>query len=75
LWDELTVAVWLDPKLIANSEKMSMDFNTDSGSAGYGETLTWRPGKGPGLGEPMVEAVRTVHVEAFDGMFLAGLMR
>jgi purine nucleosidase len=75
LWDELTVAVWLDPKLIANSEKMSMDFNTDSGSAGYGETLTWRPGRGPGLGEPVVEAIRMVHLEAFDAMFLAGLTR
>jgi purine nucleosidase len=70
MWDELTVAVWLKPSLIARSERLSMDVETNSGSSGYGDTLTWRPGKGPGLGEPVVEAIRAVDVPAFNAMFV-----
>jgi purine nucleosidase len=73
MWDEVTVAIWLDPSIAEHVEKLSMDVNTENGSAGYGDTLTWRAGKGPGLGEPVVEAVRDINVPGFNTMFV-GLM-
>jgi purine nucleosidase len=73
MWDELTVAVWLTPKLIKHQDEISLDVNTSSGSASYGDTLSWRPGKGPGLGEPVVEAIRSVDVVAFNAMFIVSM--
>jgi inosine-uridine nucleoside N-ribohydrolase len=70
MWDELTVAVWLTPKLIVHQDLMSLDVDTNSGAAGYGDTLSWAPGKGPGLGEPVAEVVRAVDVAAFNAMFV-----
>jgi inosine-uridine nucleoside N-ribohydrolase len=70
MWDELTVAIWLTPSLVTRSDSLSLDVDTNSGSAGYGETLSWPPGKGPGLGEPIVEAIRSVDVPAFNKMFV-----
>ena len=75
MWDELTVAVWLSPKLITHEDKMSLDVDTNSGGAGYGETLSWRSGEGPGLGEPVVEAIRAVDVAAFNAMFVDAMGR
>src|SRR6266404_5722322 len=40
LWDELTSAAWLDPRLITKKENRYMDVNLDRGP-GYGDTLTW----------------------------------
>ena len=73
MWDELTVAVWLEPKLIRREDRMSMDVDTNAGAASYGETLSWQPGGGPGLGEPVVEAVRSVDVDAFNTMFVKAM--
>lgn len=70
MWDELTVAVWLRPSLIQHEDNMSLDVDTNAGAASYGETLSWAPGRGPGLGEPVCEVVRTVHVAAFNAMFV-----
>lgn len=70
MWDELTVAVWLTPSLIRHQDNMSLDVDTNSGGAGYGETLSWPPGKGPGLGEPVAEVIRSVDVAAFNAMFV-----
>jgi inosine-uridine nucleoside N-ribohydrolase len=73
MWDELTVAVWLAPKLVTHMDRMSLDVDTNSGSGGYGNTLSWPTGKGPGLGEPVVEAIRTVDVPAFNKMFIESM--
>jgi purine nucleosidase len=54
LWDELAAVAWLDPTIITKSRKLYMDVNTDHG-AGYGNTLVWKPGSQPGLGEILVE--------------------
>jgi inosine-uridine nucleoside N-ribohydrolase len=70
MWDELTVAVWLQPKLIVHQDNISLDVDTNSGSAGYGDTLSWAPGKGPGLGEPIAEVIRAVDINAFNAMFV-----
>jgi purine nucleosidase len=75
MWDELTVAVWLQPSLIRHQDSMSLDVDTNPGAAGYGETLSWAPGKGPGLGEPVCEAARAVNVAAFNAMFVEAMGR
>ena len=40
MWDELAVAVWLDPSVITRVEPLFTDVDT-SFSAGYGNTLSW----------------------------------
>jgi inosine-uridine nucleoside N-ribohydrolase len=70
MWDELTVAVWLRPTLVRHEDTMSLDVDTNPGAASYGETQSWAPGKGPGLGEPVCEVVRAVDVSAFNAMFV-----
>jgi purine nucleosidase len=75
MWDELTVAVWLKPSLIRHQDNMSLDVDTNPGGAGYGETLSWAPGKGPGLGEPVAEVIRGVNVAAFNTMFVEAMGR
>jgi inosine-uridine nucleoside N-ribohydrolase len=54
LWDELAAVAWLDPTIITKWGKLYMDVDTDH-SAGYGNTLTWRPGSQPGMGEILVD--------------------
>jgi len=65
MWDELAVAVWLDPTLIARAEDMLVDVDTDGG-AGYGSTLSWPIAGGPGMGERPVHVVREVDVPRFE---------
>jgi len=48
MWDELAVAVWLDPSIVTRSATLLVDVDT-SFTAGYGNTLSWSPGAGPGL--------------------------
>ena len=54
LWDELAAVAWLDPTIITKWQELYMDVNADRGS-GYGNTLVWKPGNQPGLGEILVE--------------------
>jgi inosine-uridine nucleoside N-ribohydrolase len=54
LWDELAAVPWLDPTIITKWQELYMDVNADRGS-GYGNTLVWKPGNQPGLGEILVE--------------------
>ncbi len=67
MWDELAVAVWLDPSLITRSQTLLVDADT-SGTAGYGNTLSWNVGEGPGLGEQPVLVVFDVDVPRFERM-------
>jgi inosine-uridine nucleoside N-ribohydrolase len=53
MWDELAALAWLDPTIITKTESLYMDIVVDRGAA-YGDTLTWRPGTQPGLGEQLV---------------------
>lgn len=70
MWDELAYAIWSDPTLIAHTDKLAVDLSIDPGSAGYGTTLSWPIGGGPGLGEPDVEVVRSVHVPEFEKLYI-----
>jgi inosine-uridine nucleoside N-ribohydrolase len=65
MWDELAVAVWLDPSLVTHGEKIAVDVDTDAG-AGYGNTLSWPAGKGPGLGERDATVVFEVDVPRLE---------
>jgi purine nucleosidase len=64
LWDELAAVAWLDPSIITKTRKLYMDVNTDHGAA-YGNTLVWRPGSQPGLGEILVEVQDDLDKEKF----------
>src|ERR1700676_2229452 len=74
MWDELAVAVWLDPSLITRRATLAVDVDT-SFTAGYGNTLSWAAGEGPGLGERPVEVVLDVEVGRFGGFGLSLLSR
>jgi inosine-uridine nucleoside N-ribohydrolase len=69
MWDELAVAVWLDPSIVTRSAKLLVDVDT-SFTAGYGNTLSWNVGAGPGLGERKVLVVQDVDVPKFEHMTL-----
>jgi len=56
MWDELAVAAWLDPSVVTVSKELLVDVDT-SFTAGYGDTLSWPIGDGPGLGERPVQVV------------------
>ena len=70
MWDELTVAVWLDPSIVTRSKTLLVDVDT-SFTAGYGSTLSWAPDEGPGLGERAVNVVFEVDVPRLEHMTIA----
>jgi purine nucleosidase len=70
MWDELAVAVWLDPSIVTRSKTLLVDVDT-SFTAGYGDTLSWTPGDGPGLGERAVSVVFEVDVPRLERLTLA----
>jgi purine nucleosidase len=74
MWDELAVAVWLDPSIVAHSSTRLVDIDT-SFTAGYGNTLSWSLGAGPGLGERPVVVVQDVDVPKFEQLTLDLLSR
>jgi hypothetical protein len=41
MWDEAALAVWLKPSLIAESEVLMLDIDTNPGGSNYGGTLSW----------------------------------
>jgi purine nucleosidase len=74
LWDELAAVAWLDPTIITKSRKLYMDVNTDHG-AGYGNTLVWKPGSQPGLGEILVEVQDDLDKDKFYKEYVELLTR
>jgi len=69
MWDELAVAVWLDPSLVKKSTTLLVDCDT-SFTASYGDTLSWSPGEGPNLGERPVRVVLEADVPRFERLAL-----
>jgi inosine-uridine nucleoside N-ribohydrolase len=61
MWDEIAAAVWLEPALVRQRSELLVDVDT-SFTAGYGNTLSWKPGKGPALGERPVTVIESVDV-------------
>lgn len=74
MWDEVAAAVLLDPTIVRHSDRLAMDVDISHG-AGYGATLSWPPGGGPGLGEPDVTVVRSVDVARLEEAFVAAVRR
>ena len=70
MWDELAVAVWLDPSISTRSTTLLVDVDT-SFSAGYGDTLSWSLDEGPGLGERPVNVIFDVDVSKLERMTLS----
>jgi purine nucleosidase len=73
MWDELAVAVWLDPSIITKSEVLKIDVSTTFGP-NYGDSLSWSVGEQPGLGEQAARVVFAVDVPKFERMALDLLM-
>ncbi len=73
MWDELAVAVWLDPSLVTRKATLLVDVSTVFGP-NYGDTLSWTADEAPGLGEKPVEVVFDVDVPKFERMALDLLM-
>ena len=70
MWDDLAVAVWLDPSIAKRSTTLLVDVDT-SFSAGYGDTLSWSVNEGPGVGERPVTVVFDVDVAKLERMTLS----
>lgn len=69
MWDELAAAAWVDPSIITKEEMFYMDVDVDHG-AGYGNTLTWKPGDNPGLGEQLVHVQEDLDTQKLYGLFV-----
>jgi inosine-uridine nucleoside N-ribohydrolase len=66
MWDELAAAVWLEPGIVTRRVTMAVGVDTEPQGAGYGSTLSWPAGKGPGRGERDVEVVLEVAVPRLE---------
>jgi inosine-uridine nucleoside N-ribohydrolase len=69
MWDELAVAVWLDPSIVTRSARLLVDVDS-SFTAGYGNTLSWSLGQGPGLGEQPATVVLDIDLPKFESLTL-----
>lgn len=74
MWDEAASAVFLDPTIVRHSDRLAMDIDIGHG-AGYGSTLSWPSGGGPGLGEPDATVVRAIDIPRLETMFAEAVRR
>ena len=74
LWDELAAIAWLDPSIIKVTANFYFDVSLDHG-ASYGDTLVWKPGSQPGLGEPRVVLQENLDRAAFYKEFVELMTR
>lgn len=75
LWDEIAAAVWLDTTIVTRRETWCVDVDTEREGAGYGCTLSWKVGNGPGQGERPVEVVFEVDGRRLEELVVALLTR
>ena len=69
LWDELTVAVFLDPTLVTQQTAVLMDVDLSHGP-GYGSARIWGDAVAPHNGERRVVVIQDVDVNRFVDMFV-----
>jgi purine nucleosidase len=74
LWDEMAVAVWLDPSLIRSERLVYMDVATDHGP-GYGDTLIYMEPDKPTLTPSQVHAITDVDLPRLQKMIVDGLSK
>ncbi|MHB1540247.1 MAG: nucleoside hydrolase [Steroidobacteraceae bacterium] len=65
LWDETTVALWLDPALITREKTLLVEVDTNF-TANYGTIESWPLGAGPDWGEQPVHVVFGVDAPKID---------
>jgi inosine-uridine nucleoside N-ribohydrolase len=70
MWDEVAATSWVDDSLITRNEDLFLDVNLDRG-AGYGDTLSWEPGREPGLGETRAHVQAQLDDARFYALFTA----
>jgi inosine-uridine nucleoside N-ribohydrolase len=69
MWDEVAAATWIDESLVAEYDDSFLGVSLDRG-AGRGDTLSWPPGREPGLGECRVRVQRTLDEARFYRLFV-----
>ncbi|HKW88930.1 MAG TPA: nucleoside hydrolase [Candidatus Acidoferrales bacterium] len=74
MWDELSVAAWIDPSIITKSEKLYLDVSTDKGAT-YGDTQAWPVGQNPGLGEQLITVNEDLDTTKFYTEFIELMKR
>ncbi|EGD58322.1 Inosine-uridine preferring nucleoside hydrolase [Novosphingobium nitrogenifigens DSM 19370] len=67
MWDEIAAAVFLDPTLVKQHERLYVDYETQFGPS-YGDTLSWREHYQPGLGEQPADVIETVDVPRMEAL-------
>ena len=75
MWDELSAAVWLEPGIVTHRATMAVGVDTGTEGAGYGSTLSWPAGQGPGRGERDMEVVFEVDVPRLERLVVDLLTR
>ncbi len=70
MWDEVAAATWLDASLVTQCDDCFIDVNLDRGAA-YGDTLSWEPGREPGLGEQRARVQQRLDDARFYEAFVA----
>src|ERR1700693_2430662 len=69
LWDELTAAAWLEPRLLTAKDARYLDVDLSRG-AGYGNTLSWTEQDKPKIVGPPTEIQVDLDTEKFYKMFV-----
>jgi inosine-uridine nucleoside N-ribohydrolase len=73
MWDELAVAVWLDPSIVTKAKDLRVDVSTTFGP-NYGDSLSWSEAEEPGVGEQVAHVVFEVNAPKFERMTVDLLM-
>jgi purine nucleosidase len=74
LWDEMAVAVWMDPSLIRGERLVYMDVATDHGPD-YGDTLIYTEADKPALTPSQVHAITDVDLPRLQKMIVEQLSK
>ena len=72
MWDEICVALWLDPSLAGKQLDGYLDVELGQG-AGYGNVVVWSPGRQPGYGEPQVRITVGIEQERYEKFFVKAI--
>lgn len=69
MWDEVAAATWIDETLVTRHDELFLDVELDRG-ARFGDTLSWPPGREPGLGECLARVQSAVDEPRFRDLFV-----
>jgi purine nucleosidase len=70
LWDELTAAAWIDPKIITREQILYVDVDTTRGP-NYGDTLTWSAETRPSASDlQLVHVQQDLDSPRFNALFV-----